>query len=240
MASSATPSMRQVTVCHDADFRLELTTAFQDYDEDQRRLVTRLREVGSVPIGPVVSIFLFLSALAHLLVVSPMYFETYCADIRKGINRLRWYEYALSSSLMICLIAMLFGCQDIASLLLLVSVNASMNLFGLLMEVLNQYTTVVDWTPFWCGCGAGLAPWIVVLMYFLGGGNYDKVPGFVYGVFVSYLVFFNTFPANMVLQYKRIGRWADYRYGELGYVFLSLGSKSLLAWVVFGGTQQPN
>ena len=57
---------------------------------------------------------------------------------------------------------------------------------------------------------------------------------------VSYAVFFNTFPINMVLQYKKVGRWADYRYGELWYVFLSLGSKSLLAWVVFGGTQQPN
>ena len=52
--------------------------------------------------------------------------------------------------------------------------------------------------------------------------------------------FFNTFPINMVLQYRKVGRWADYRYGELWYVFLSLGSKSLLAWVVFGGTQQPN
>ena len=63
---------------------------------------------------------------------------------------------------------------------------------------------------------------------------------FVYGVFVSYAVFFNTFPINMVLQYRKVGRWSDYRYGELWYVFLSLGSKSLLAWVVFGGTQQPN
>ena len=59
-------------------------------------------------------------------------------------------------------------------------------------------------------------------------------------VFVSYAVFFNTFPINMVLQYRKVGRWADYRYGKLWYVFLSLGSKSLRAWVVFGGTQQPN
>ena len=34
---------------------------------------------------------------------------------------------------------------------------------------------------------------------------------FVYGVFVSYALFFNTFPVNMVLQYKKVGRWADYR-----------------------------
>jgi hypothetical protein len=37
-----------------------------------------------------------------------------------------------------------------------------------------------------------------------------------------------------------IGWWEDYRFGELVYVLLSLASKTLLAWLVFGGTFQPN
>jgi uncharacterized membrane protein required for colicin V production len=98
----------------------------------------------------------------------------------------------------------------------------------------------VNWEPFIFGCIAGVAPWIVVWMYFLGGGNFDQIPGFVYGILVAYLIFFNTFPVNMVLQYKRVGKWAEYRYGELVYIFLSLIAKSLLAWLVFGGTFQPN
>ena len=44
----------------------------------------------------------------------------------------------------------------------------------------------------------------------------------------------------MVLQYARVGRWGDYKYGEMGFIVLSLLSKSLLAWLVFGGTFQPN
>ncbi len=71
---------------------------------------------------------------------------------------------------------MLFGCRDLASLLLILAVNACMNLFGLLMEVVNQYTTSINWLPFWFGCFAGLWPWIVALMYFLGGGNYSPNP----------------------------------------------------------------
>ncbi len=168
LASQLVPRIR--------DFRLELTTAFQDYDDVQRKLVTNVKDIGSVPIGPLVSVFLFMSAVAHLLVVSPVYFETYCDDIRRGINRARWYEYALSSGLMIVLIAMLFGCRDLASLLLIIAVNACMNLFGLMMEVVNQYTTSINWLPFWFGCFAGLWPWIVALMYFLGGGNYGPNP----------------------------------------------------------------
>ena len=44
----------------------------------------------------------------------------------------------------------------------------------------------------------------------------------------------------MALQYARWGKWSDYRYGEFVYILLSLWSKSLLAWLVFGGTAQPN
>jgi hypothetical protein len=77
-------------------------------------------------------------------------------------------------------------------------------------------------------------------MYFLGSGNFSQIPGFVYGILVAYLIFFNTFPINMYLQYAKVGKWADYRYGEKVYIILSLASKSLLAWLVFGGTAQPN
>ena len=39
----------------------------------------------------------------------------------------------------------------------------------------------------------------------------------------------------MVLQYKKIGPWKDYLYGERAYIILSLVAKSLLAWQVFAG-----
>ena len=54
----------------------------------------------------------------------------YIADLAKGLNRFRWYEYSVSSSLMIVGIAVLFGCYDMASLLLIGFCNASMCLFG--------------------------------------------------------------------------------------------------------------
>jgi hypothetical protein len=59
------------------------------------------------------------------------------------------------------------------------------------------------------------------------------VPPFVYAIFVSLFVLFNSFAVNQALQYKRVGRWRDYRYGERWYLWLSLVAKSLLAWQVF-------
>lgn len=80
------------------------------------------------------------------------------------MNRFRWYEYALSSSLIIVLIAMLFGVYDIGAIILVAVVNALMNFFGLDMEEINYYTKKLNWKPFIFGTIAGLAPWIVILL----------------------------------------------------------------------------
>jgi hypothetical protein len=58
----------------------------------------------------------------------------------------------------------------------------------------------------------------------------------VYAIFVSLFVFFNAFAVNMWLQYRRVGRWRDYLFGEYAYMLLSLTAKSALAWQVFAGT----
>ena len=57
---------------------------------------------------------------------------------------------------------------------------------------------------------------------------------------VSIFLFFNTFSINMILQYKQVGKWKDYLYGERAYIWLSLLAKTCLAWQVFFGTYQPN
>lgn len=221
------------------DFKKEITTSFLVYDEATRALVTKTRDIGSFPIGLSAAIFLLLSAVAHTYIVCR--FQTYIENINRGINPARWYEYAASSSVMICGIATLFGCYDLSSLIVIFLVNASMNFFGLHMEQMNPpERTKTIWSPFVHGCIAGLAPWIVVIQYFVGGGNFGQIPGFVYGILFGYFIFFNTFPINMVLQYARVGKWRDYRFGEKIYILLSLLSKSLLAWLVFGGTFQPN
>ncbi len=158
------------------------------------------------------------------------------------MNRFRWFEYALSSSVMIVLIATLFGIYDIGSLILMFIVNASMNLFGLVMEQLNSKRPEgekVSWGPFVWGAIAGIAPWIVILIYMFGTGNFDMVPWFVWAIVITYFVAFNTFPINMVLQYKKVGKWKDYLYGERTYIVLSLIAKSLMAWLGLFGVMQP-
>ncbi len=228
-----------LTIDQVSEFRTPVRSYFLQFDTAAMRLVTNPEQLGEVPFAMFVSFFLLLSALAHFIIVMPKTNAIYNSDLKKGINKFRWYEYSLSSSLMIILIAMLFGVYDIGALIAIFILNATMNWFGLLMEQLNQYTEKTSWSPFVFGSIAGFGPWVVIVLHALGNADPAEVPWFVYAIIGSYFVFFNLFPINMILQYKQVGKWADYLYGERGYIILSLVAKSVLAWLVFFGVMQP-
>lgn len=179
--------------------------------------------------------FLILSALAHWIIASPGVYGWYLKNLARDRNYARWIEYALSSSLMIVLIAQLTGISDASALGGIFAVNATMILFGLLQEHYESPGRP-GWLPFWFGSLAGIVPWLLIGLYLWSPTSDASPPGFVYGIFISLFIFFNTFAVNMVLQYRKVGKWADYVYGEVVYIFLSLTAKSLLAWQVFGGT----
>ena len=181
--------------------------------------------------------FLFISALAHTAIATVLY-ERYVEYLDRGMNPYRWYEYAVSASLMIVVIAMLAGIWDLGTLAGLFGLVAVMNLAGLLMEQRNESTDETDWTPYWVGCLAGIVPWIVIAVTFIGtvtasGGEF---PEFVIYIYVSIFVFFNLFALNQALQYLELSRWESYLFGEKTYVVLSLVAKSALAWQVYFGT----
>ncbi len=195
-------------------------------------------QIGTLRLGPLVAAFLFISALDHFLLVIPGIYEWYVGNLKKGANYARWVEYAFSASLMIVVIAMLSGIFDLGTLILLFFLNMMMILFGWMMELHNQTTRKTNWTAFYFGCLAGIVPWVVIALYFFSavtspGAN---VPTFVYFILPILFVFFNIFALNMLLQYKKIGKWRDYLFGEKVYILLSLLAKSALAWQVFAGT----
>jgi hypothetical protein len=223
------------------NFTLPINTNYLAIDLSSFALTSKPEMIYELRIGPVVALFLLISALAHFSLILPGAYDWYIKNLKREINYTRWYEYSLSSSIMIWVIAMLCGVYDLSTLILLFSINACMNLFGLLMEVLNLHTKETNWLPYIFGCFAGIVPWIVVVLFFQGAANNAdvKIPEFVYAIVVSLFLFFNIFALNMLLQYKKVGPWKNYLFGERVYIVLSLVAKSLLAWQVFSGTLRP-
>jgi len=222
-----------------SEFQPNIIQFYQTFNTSTQSLETASKVLFKLPFGLLVASFLIISAIAHGFIV--LNSKRYFSDLQKGINQFRWFEYAISSSIMIVLISTLFGIYDIASLILIFIVNASMNLFGLVMEQLNagKDKNNVDWGPFIWGSIAGAAPWVAIFLYMFGTGNFDMVPWFVWAIVGTYFIAFNTFPINMILQYKGVGKWKDYLYGERTYIVLSLAAKSFLAWLVLFGAMQP-
>lgn len=222
------------------DFSLPVTTSFLKFNLATQSLMPNPETIFELQIGPMVAAFLFLSALAHLMVSLPGINDWYNRNLARGINFARWIEYSFSASIMIVIIAMLVGIYDIAALLPIFFLNAMMILFGWMMELHNQTTEKTNWTSFYFGCIAGTICWVAIAIYLFGaGGGENKAPDFVYWIYFSIFLFFNCFAINQVLQYKKVGKWQDYLYGERVYIILSLVAKSLLAWQVWAGTLRP-
>lgn len=218
-----------------------ISSSYLSFDQATRTLVQAERNLFNLPIGPAVALFFLASAVAHFTLAFPLR-DWYERSLARGQNPVRWLEYAISSSIMIVVIAVLSGIQDIGALIAIFGANASMNLFGWSMEAANEGRSRVQWLHYIFGCFAGAIPWIVIFIALVTAStapNATGIPGFVIAIFISLFVSFNVFAINMVLQYRKIGRWADYLYGERAYMILSLVAKTLLAWQVFSGTLRP-
>ena len=209
-----------------------------------------------------VAAFLALAAVDHLTVASPWAKRWYLGNVARGVNPARWWEYSVSASLMVVLIAMLTGISNAAALIALFGANAAMILFGLVMERVNLDRSSVDWRPFIYGCLIGAVPWLAIsLQLIVTQSEGPGAPGFVIAIFVTLFILFNSFAVNMWLHYRarsrggesasgqsvrgeiasgesrasRGGRWADPYFTERAYLLLSLIAKSALAWQVYIG-----
>ncbi len=223
-------------------FTIPVVGNYLEFVQDEGLVLTTTDTLFELPFIPLAASFLLISALFHFIIAIP-YKKRYVEDLKQGINKMRWYEYAISSSIMIILISSLFGVRDIAVFALIGLANAAMNLFGLDMELLNSGSDKTkektNWLPFIFGSIIGLAPWLAIAFYIGVNPNLDQVPGFVWAILITYFLTFNTFPVNMFLQYKGIGKFKNYLYGERGYIILSLGAKTILTWLVLFGAFQP-
>ena len=191
-------------------------------------------------LGIIVASFPLISALAHFSIAF-LVNSKYNENLKNGMNPYRWYEYAFSSSIMIVLIALFLFVWDLWSIVMFFVLNAMMIMFGYLMELMNQSTEKTNWSPFILGCVSGGTPWVVLFAYFISAIRSTGLnpPTFVYMILFIYFFMFNVFAINMVLQYRGIGRWRDYLYGERVYIILSFVAKSVLAWLVFIGVFSP-
>jgi len=198
------------------------------------------REVGTAeapwveaPVGVLVAVYFLAAALNHGLSATALR-DTYAAELAAGRNRIRWAEYAVSAPILMLLVALLTGVREVTAIVVIGAATIVMVVCGWMQEALNppvrRTTTMV---PFWSGVAAAAVPWTIVAVHML------RAPGeqeFGLSVFLSLFILWAGFGVNQWLQYRQVGRWSDYLYGEQTYLVLSLVAKSALAWMIVAGS----
>jgi len=179
-----------------------ITINYLNFDVETQSLLPATEKLTEVNIAWFVAIFFFMSAFAHLF-ISTVYRKKYEKDLLLGINKVRWFEYAFSASVMMLAISFLTGIYDLGSLVMIFSLDALMNLLGLAMEVHNSQKKEPNWLTYILGCFAGIVPWIVFGIYVYGAREYGggNIPDFVYWIYVSIFLFFNIFATKLRIMY---------------------------------------
>lgn len=213
------------------NFAIDVTSTFPEGPPGTR--IPLAEPLFGVRIGVVIGLFLLLAAVDHF-VTATVARSTYESDLRSGINRFRWVEYSISATLMVLLICAYSGITSISALLGITGANVAMILFGWIQERSNPPgRSSTSMMAFWFGTVAGLAPWAAIVVNVIGS---ETIPGFVYGIVIAEAILFFSFGLNQWLQYRGVGRWNDYLYGEKVYLVLSLVAKSVLAWFIYFGS----
>ena len=249
---------RFLAFAHGAQFVLMLlvsrtTSLFEPVVPTIRPIITDGKFAGtepssvllvSFPLAYLIASFFLMSAIAHAF-AGWIVRTRYEAWLARGMNPLRWVEYAFSSTVMIVAIAYISFITDFPALVAIAGCNVAMNLFGWSMESANEGREKVDWKHYIFGCIAGIMPWLAIFSILWAFSAQDglpaeaQIPAFVYVIIGSLFVAFNIFAITMVLQYRKVGKWRDYLVGEKTYMVMSLVAKSLLAWQVWSGTLRP-
>ena len=189
--------------------------------------------VLDVSIGVVMAAFFVAAAVNHFVSATVLH-RLYETDLQAGRNRIRWAEFAVSAPLLMLLIALYTGVTDVTALVVIGAATLVMIVCGWMQEALNpvgrRATTMV---PFWAGVIAAIVPWSIVARQLAGA---EPTQDFVLSIFLSLFILWGSFAVNQWLQYRQIGPWADYLYGEQTYLVLSLVAKSALAWQIVAGS----
>jgi hypothetical protein len=219
-------------------FSFPITTTYLDRNIFLNQVTPITIEVLRLPAAYTVTSILFFCSFSHFLLILPKIHGWYLNGLKKGVNYMRWIEYSVSSAAMIVLIGLLSGIFDFASLVMMFFLDTAMILFGLLSERLSLRDPKGSWAAFSFGCFIGMVPWLIISLYVFGAwqNQTSLIPSYVYRILITIFLFFNSFALNALLSKAKIGPWRDYLFTEKVYLFLSLTSKSVLAWEIFAGT----
>jgi len=183
-----------------------------------------------------VVIIMLLAAVVPYLYLMQLQ-KNYLQGLKNKVLPLRWLDMAVTSALMVEVIALLSGIQDIFVLKLIAGLMVVTCALGYLAEKQNADSKKPVWPTFIVSLATGSLPWILIGVAALATPFYSAVraPWYVYGLYISSLGSFALFAKNQVRNYKKVGKWKDYLFVERNYLAISFFAKVAFAVILIMG-----
>lgn len=242
-----------------------------DCDETEACLIaTEARDTGrDIYVGRLSLAFFFITVMAHMIyALNPK--GLYLSSVANENMYLRWFEYALSATIMILIIAVQSGISD-ESMLAIISVNTIVMMFmGQIVESnlasLHKYKKIWDLSDLrWkSALVAMICGWILLMITYglilksfavqvfdvnRSGCYQDEtrtekatVPTWVWGIVLAQFMFYSAFGTWQVRHMYKVARGTQFEYRkiEMGYLSLSVTSKLVLGALLGYGASQSN
>lgn len=216
------------------NFKIPVITTFNQLSNNIGGAFVTKNFIYEIPLVILIWAYLMIAAFFHLLMLNKKINAYYSSKLNQRINPIRWVEYSFSSSIILVVVAILAGYLDFGGLFLIFCLNAIMTYFGYLMETSNNTNSLkINWKPFIVGSIIGALPWVLILFHYFGSlANNLAISNSINLLIPVMFILWTGFPVNMYLHYKEIGPFKEYLNTEKTYIFLSLFTKTLLAWQV--------
>ena len=176
---------------------------------------------------------LVLSAILPLLAATRKR-KQYEDSLAKKVMLWRWIDMAVISALMVEVIALLSGVQDVMTLKFIGAFVAITCVLGWFSEKRNANTPNTSWSNYILSLVTALLPWLMIGVYGVGTVLYGSVrsPWYVYALYASTLLAFTAFFIN---GKRRLQAKQDYEVTERNYLLLSIFAKTAFAVILIVG-----
>ena len=180
-------------------------------------------------IGVALILFLLVSTVMHVRVSAATAFH-YTIGIKNGHNTYRWVDFALSSSLLLWVLAEITAIAHTGAFLVLLCANVALLVLGARLEKTDASGRAL-YTGLLVGALLAALPWLALLFYVMGSGSTGETRPAVFVFSLVLTVFITTaaFTLNQLLPRFRVGPWRDFVFGEGVYIVLNLVTKAALA-----------
>lgn len=202
----------------------------------QNALVPAVEHFADVELRWVVVATMLLGAILPILYLT-IYKNRYRQAIQDKVNKCRWIDIGIISALMMSVVAIVSGIQDLITIKIIGVMMILTAGLGWVVEKRNKQAERPVYSEFLISVVTGSIPWLIIAVYALSTWMYGQItsPSYIYLVSIGLFVGFILYALNLAKFVMRKASSTNYMVVEQKYLIIGIIIKVIFtATLIFG------